>query len=354
MLRLFFQIYLLYILTPRVAIAILNWNGQPFLQQFLPSVVAGTYTNKEIIVIDNASTDNSITYLQEHYPSVRIIRNSSNLGFANGYNEGLKHVEADYFVLLNSDVEVTTGWIEPIINYMEQHPIVAAVQPKLLQFKNRDFFEYAGAAGGWIDSMGYPFSKGRVFEDCEKDEGQYNTPSPIFWATGAAFFIRAAAFREMKGFDGYFFAHMEEIDLCWRLQWAGYEIHSFPEVAVFHVGGGTLPKGNSRKVFLNFRNNLIMLSKNLPLSELIWKIPVRFGLDALSAVKTLISGDLGYFMAVAKAHFAYLGWLLNHRKEGLYPLRKNPKWQGYYSGWVIKDYFLKGRKKFAQIIAHKN
>jgi GT2 family glycosyltransferase len=340
-------------LIPKIAIAILNWNGRDYLQKFLPSVIASTYSNKEIVLIDNASTDDSIHFVQKHYPSVTIIRNEANYGFAKGYNEGLKKVDADYFILLNSDVEVEPGWIEPMVDLLETTKTIAACQPKLLQYHQKDLFEYAGAAGGWIDYLGYPFAKGRIFDVCEKDEGQYNTPAPVFWATGAALFIRASVYREAKGFDEYFFAHQEEIDLCWRLQWAGYTIYSCPQSVVYHVGGGTLPKGNSRKVFLNFRNNLVMMAKNLPLGEAIIKIAWRFILDAVSATKSLFAGQVTYFVAVFEAHIAFLGWLFVRKKVSVFPDKKNKNWQGYWKKSVVWQHFILGKKKFPEIVGKK-
>lgn len=349
----FFKIYLNR-LNPSVAIVILNWNGRAYLEQFLPSVMASTYINKQVVVVDNASTDDSIEFLRSNYPSVQIVKNDTNYGFAGGYNRGLKHIQADYYILLNSDVEVSPNWIEPAVALLESNKNIAACQPTLLQFNNKTLFEYAGAAGGWIDHFGYPFAMGRVFDVCEKDQGQYSQSEPIFWASGAALFIRSSCFWEVKGFDEYFFAHQEEIDLCWRLQWAGYQIMSCPQAVVYHVGGGTLPKGNARKVFLNFRNNLVMIYKNLPASERFWKISWRFVLDAISAFKSLLAGEGTYFIAVIKAHLAFLGWVLHHKKDSLFPVKKNPMWSGYYRGSVVWKYFVSGKKKFTEIVEKKN
>src|ERR1700749_3754016 len=257
---------------PLVSIVILNWNGRKFLEQFLPSVLASTYNNKKIIVADNASTDDSISFLQQSFPSIRIISNPGNEGFAKGYNTALQQIESDYFVLLNSDVEVTPGWIEPIIALMESDRSIAACQPKILAYNNKHQFEYAGASGGWMDNFGYPFSRGRIFDVVEDDNGQYNDAQPCFWASGAALFVKAAVYKELNGLDEYIFAHQEEIDLCWRMQLAGYKVYVQPASIVYHVGGGTLPHGNSRKVFLNFRNNLVMLAKNFTLGTALWKI----------------------------------------------------------------------------------
>ena len=226
-----------------VAIVILNYNGKKYLEKFLSSVVASTYTNKKIVVADNASTDDSVAFVKEYFPTVEVIINTENEGFAGGYNWAMQHVQSDYYILLNSDVEVPPYWIEPIIEEMEKHPDIAAAQPKMLAYKNPDSFEYAGACGGWIDYLGYPFSRGRIFDVLEKDNGQYNDVQDIFWATGAALFIRSNVFHQMKGFNASFFAHQEEIDLCWRIQLAGYRIVVVPQSKVFHVGAGTLPRG---------------------------------------------------------------------------------------------------------------
>ena len=248
---------------PSVAIVILNFNGRNYLEKFLPSVIASTYPNKRIIVADNASSDDSIAFIQNNFPSVEIIALDKNYGFAGGYNEALSKIESDYYILLNSDVEVTPGWIEDMITLMEADKNIAACQPKILSFYNKNYFEHAGACGGWIDALGYAFARGRIFDICEEDKGQYNTNQKVFWATGAALCIRAKCFHEMGGFDAHLFAHMEEIDLCWRLQRKGYAVYCCPSSVVYHVGGGTLPKTNSRKTYLNFRNNLIILFKNL-------------------------------------------------------------------------------------------
>jgi GT2 family glycosyltransferase len=339
---------------PLVSIVILNWNGRKFLEQFLPSVQASTWQRKAIVVIDNASTDDSIDFLQTHYPSVRIERNAGNFGFAKGYNEGLKRVESDYYVLLNSDVEVTPDWIEPIIALMEANPAIGACQPKLLQYANRTLFEYAGAAGGWLDYLGYPLARGRIFDVCEPDLGQYDTAEPVFWASGAAMFVRANLYHQLGGLDEYFFAHQEEIDFCWRLQLAGYQVYACPQSVVYHVGGGTLPKGNSRKVFLNFRNNLVMMAKNMPAGAALVKILYRFWLDAISALKSLLAGQGTYFIAVFRAHFAFLGWLLFKRKQSIFPAEKKGKLQGYLHKSVVCSHFIKGKKTFAEIVKNKS
>ena len=336
---------------PQVAIVILNWNGRKFLEQFLPSVLLSSYSNKEVIVADNFSTDDSIDFVEKNYPAVGIIRLTQNWGFTKGYNEALKQVQADYFVLLNSDVEVTPGWLEPMTDLLEDDKTIAACQPKLRSYHDKKMFEYAGAAGGWIDKYGYPFSKGRIFEICEEDQGQYDQSEPIFWASGAALFIRSTVFHEMKGFDEYFFAHQEEIDLCWRIQLAGYKIYSCPSSIVYHVGGGTLERGNSRKTYLNFRNNHIMLNKNLPLSKKIWIVPIRFFLDTISALKGLLAGDRGYFVAIVKAHFAFLNWYIFHRKNSLFPISRKGQLRGYLAKNIVWQFFVKKKKTFSEIVA---
>ena len=334
---------------PRVAVVILNWNGKVLLEQFLPSLGRSSYPNLELVVVDNGSTDHSVSFLQQQYPQIKTIILSENLGYAGGYNAALQQVEADYYILLNSDVEVSPGWVEPLIELMETHTNVAASQPKLLSFHHKNKFEYAGASGGWIDSLGYPFARGRVLEHCETDHGQYDKAAPIFWASGAAFCVRAKAFHEMNGFDASFFAHQEEIDLCWRLQLKGYQIYSCPQSVVWHVGGSTLPKGNSQKTFLNYRNNLWMLAKNLPVGTLCWVLPIRFALDALAAYKSLFSGDPGYWWAVAKSHFALIGKLIKgfEDTQSVYP-KKNTL-LGRYKGSIVFDYFIKGKKTFLEI-----
>ncbi len=338
---------------PTVAVVILNWNGKNFLEKFLPSVLTSTYRNIQIIVADNASTDDSIVFLQQHFPTIQIIENDTNEGFAKGYNTALKQVTAKYFVLLNSDVEVTANWIEPIIELMENNTTIAACQPKILDYKNKTYFEYAGACGGFIDALGYPFARGRVLEKIEEDKGQYNDAIPCFWATGAAMFVRASVYKQLGGLDEYFFAHQEEIDLCWRMQLSGYKVYVQPASVVYHVGGGTLPKGNTKKTYLNFRNNLIMLWKNTATKNLILKLPIRFSLDALAAYKGLFNGDVGYFFAIIKAHIHFAKWLLIDRKKSLFVQPINNKLQGFYPKSMLWQYYIKKKKTFLEIVASK-
>jgi len=340
------------LLNPSVAIVILNYNGKKHLSVFLPSVLATEYANLQIIVADNGSTDDSIPFLQSNYPSVKILQNNTNLGFAGGYNWALKQVKADYFILLNSDVEVTPNWITPIIELMEANPLVVACQPKILSYNNKHLFEYAGASGGWIDYLGYPFSRGRVFDVCEQDNGQYEDACPIFWASGASFFIKSSVFHEMNGFDPYFFAHQEEIDLCWRMQLKGYKVMACPFSVVYHLGAGTLPRGG-RKVFLNFRNNLIMLWKNLPLRELWWKLPFRLILDAISAWKGLFTGDIWFFTAIVKAHFGFFYWVITSSKSVKRTGIPMLSLDGVYNDSVVWNYFVNQKKRFLEIIPKK-
>lgn len=336
--------------APFVAIVILNWNGRRHLQQFLPSVLASTYTNYKVVVADNASTDDSITFLKAHYPQVELLVLPTNYGFAKGYNEALKNIAADYYMLLNSDVEVTPDWLQPMIALLEKDKTYAACQPKLLSFQQKILFEYAGAAGGWIDAFGYPFARGRIFDICERDNGQYDCTQEVFWASGAALLIKSSAFHAADGFDEMFFAHQEEIDLCWRLQLQGYTILCCPDAVVYHVGGGTLPRGNSRKTFLNFRNNLMMLAKNLHRSEAWWKIPFRMVLDYLSALKGLLSGDAGYFVTILKAHAAFYKWIffktpIRNGKE-----KKLKRLEGVYGHNIVWQHFGKKKNTFSEIV----
>lgn len=298
--------------------------------------------------------DDSVTFIQQHYPQIKILQNKVNEGFAKGYNIALKHVIADYYVLLNSDVEVEPEWMEPIIELMETNDTIAACQPKILSYHNKKKFEYAGACGGWLDNFGYPFNRGRVFDICEFDNGQYDDAIPVFWATGAALFIRSEIYKQMDGFDEFFFAHQEEIDLCWRIQLAGYKIYIQPASVVYHVGGGTLPMGNKKKVFLNFRNNLVMLTKNLPVTQALWKIPFRIGLDTIAAWKGLLSGNGVTFTAIATAHLHYWRWLGFAKHKRSIIKKRHKQIQGLYPGLIIWDYFIKGKKTFSGIVCNKD
>lgn len=290
----------------KLSVVILNWNGADMLRKFLPSVLACSQEEGvEVCVADNGSTDDSCEVIKWEFPGVRLIRLSENYGFAEGYNRALKQVEAEYVVLLNSDVEVTPDWLTPMVDYMDAHPEVAACQPKILSYRDRNNFEYAGAAGGFIDRYGYPFCRGRIFDSVEEDKGQYNKTIPVFWATGAALLIRLNVYREVGGLDGRFFAHMEEIDLCWRLRSRGYTVICSPFSTVYHVGGATLKKDNPHKTFLNFRNNLLMLYKNLPEKELRRVMCVRACLDYVAAAFFFLKADFHNAHAVIEARREY-------------------------------------------------
>lgn len=320
----------------KIAVVILNWNGVKLLEQFLPSVVR--YSPEAVIyVADNASTDDSVSFVKTHFPSVQIIKNKSNLGFAQGYNEALKQVDSDIYALVNSDIEVTENWLQPILETFEKEPETAIVQPKILDYKNKEYFEYAGAAGGFIDQYGYPFCRGRIFETLEKDNGQYNDDCAIFWASGACFFIRSAVFKQLNGFDADFFAHQEEIDLCWRAKNNDYQIKYIGKSVVYHVGGATLQQGNPQKTYLNFRNSLIMLLKNLPKSDLLRVLILRMILDGIAGIQFLFQGKFTHFFATLKAHFAFYRSMSAH-----YLKRDKKQIKKYYKiKSVVYAYFIR-------------
>ena len=333
------------------AVVILNYNGKRWLEKFLPSVLQHS-GNAHIVVADNLSTDDSVRFIQTQFPSVDLIEIPSNMGFCGGYNFALNLIREKYYVLLNSDVEVTAGWIAPVIHLLESNLRIAAVQPKVLSYSNKDSFEYAGAAGGYIDSFGYPFCRGRIFNDLEKDQGQYDDTRQVFWATGACLFIRSKCFHQMNGLDEDFFAHMEEIDLCWRLQKAGYEIYFQGQSKVYHVGGGTLAVSNPRKTYFNFRNGLSLIFKNLPLLSLIWKLPVRIFLDWIASFKFLIDGSSKDCKAVWNAHFDFVKGLNREIKKR----RTSDQRSGHsgslpmiYPKLLIVDYFLLKRRSFKRL-----
>jgi GT2 family glycosyltransferase len=337
---------------PKVAVVILNWNGLKHLEQFLPSVLASTYPNLDVIVGDNASTDGSVVFLQARYPSVGIIENKENYGFTGGYNRILTQVEADYYVLLNSDVEVTPDWIEPVIALMESDERIAAAGPKLKSYAQKTHFEYAGAAGGFIDCLGYPFCRGRIFDVLEEDNGQYDTPSEIFWASGAALFIKKKLWDAAGGFDESFFAHMEEIDLCWRLKNMGYKVVYCPQSVVYHLGGGTLNAESPFKTYLNFRNNLLLLKNNLPFWRAFFKIGLRFWLDLLALVKFLADGKSKNAWAISKAHRNFVRRLFSKSKVKSQKL-KVYSWgnlSGYYSRSIVWDFFVGKKRKFSELV----
>lgn len=336
---------------PSVAVVIIHWNKRALLEQFLPSVVASTYPNLKIVIADNASTDDSIVYVKANFPSVKTLVLDQNYGYAGGYNHALKQIEADYYVLLNNDVEVTPNWIEPIIEAMQKDEKIAAAQPKILQYKQKDHFEYAGGAGGYIDYLGYVFCRGRLFETMEKDEGQYNNNVPIFWASGACLFIKSKAFHQIGGFDEHFFAHMEEVDLCWRLQLADHQVWYIGNSQVYHLGGSTLQQGNPKKTYLNFRNSLQMLLKNSEVKTLYWLIPVRSTLDLLSSIYFLMNAKTADSGAVHRAHadffFKFGKWW--KKRKNVLKLKPSIHLHGVYQESVILEHFVKKKQAFSQL-----
>lgn len=328
----------------KTAVVILNWNGAKLLQQFLSSVLqySGDAT---IYVADNASTDTSIAVLKNEFPSIKIIENAGNYGFAKGYNEALKYVEEPYYALVNSDIEVTENWLQPIVAIFNNEPNTAIIQPKLLDYNKKTYFEYAGAAGGFIDKYGFPFCRGRIFDTLEEDLGQYNTETEIFWATGACFFIRKEVFRSLQGFDGDFFAHQEEIDLCWRANNVGHTIKYCPTSVVYHVGGATLNEANPMKTFLNFRNSLLMLTKNLPKEKLVPIIFIRMCLDGLAGVQFIFQGKFKHTFAILKAHFYFYHLIGRNLKKR----NNSQKTAYYYTNSIVWNYFVQKKNTFNRI-----
>ena len=335
----------------KIAIVILNWNGAKMLRRFLPNVLDFSRDEAVVYVADNASTDNSLEVLKTHFSEVRLVLLDRNWGFAEGYNRALRQVEAEYYVLLNSDVEVSHHWLTPLIEFMDNHPDVAACQPKLLSENDRDKFEYAGASGGFIDRFGYPFCRGRMFDTVENDDGQYDYATEILWATGACMVVRADDFMQAGGFDTRFFAHSEEIDLCWRLRLAGKKIYCIPDSFVYHIGGGTLPKNNPMKTYLNFRNNLTMLYKNLPENDLRRVMSVRFLLDYVAAFQALLSGRIGDFCAILKGRKAFRKWMPEYKKvrEQIQAMRKIDNVTGIYGRSILWQYYVKRHRKYSEL-----
>ena len=335
----------------KVAIVILNWNGQRMLERYLPSVLACS-EDAVVWVADNASTDESMRYLHEHHPEVRTLQLDRNWGFADGYNRALQQIEAEYYVLLNSDVEVTSHWLAPLVEFMDAHPEVAACQPKLLSVVDKGAFEYAGASGGFLDRYGYPYCRGRIFGVVERDTGQYDQPCEVLWATGACLFIRSSDFHVSGGFDGRFFAHSEEIDLCWRLRIMGRGVWCVPSSKVYHLGGGTLPKSNPMKTFLNFRNNLTMLYKNLPADDLRHVMRVRRWLDVLAAFQALLlHGNWGDFRAIFRARRAFRAWRSQFEadRERIQAMRKQGEGDARSPLALLWQYYGRRRKRFFQL-----
>ena len=334
---------------PHVAIAILNYNGKKYLEAYLPSVLAATYPNLSVWVIDNQSTDDSLAFLMAHYPSVKIIQNGDNLGFAAGYNKGLQHIEADYFLLLNSDVRVPPDFIQPVIKLMENNLSIAFVQPKIRWQHQPEKLEYAGAAGGMLDALGYPFCRGRVLDRLEYDSGQYDDTTPVFWATGACLFARAKVYRELGGFYDFFYMHNEEIDLCWRAQNIGHLVYACGASTVYHVGGGSLEKLNPRKTYYNFRNNLVMLTRNMPLGRLLWLIPVRTGLDLIAGLQLALTGHPDMSLALLKGMGTYWKWLLLDKEKNWPAKRGFSGCKGIFKGSIVFNYFFRKQKTWREM-----
>jgi GT2 family glycosyltransferase len=329
----------------KIAVVILNWNGVKLLEQFLPSVIQFS-PEATIYVADNASTDESVAFVKNNFPSVMIVQNKTNQGFAGGYNDALHYIDADIYALVNSDIEVTNNWLKPILETFESETETAIIQPKILDFKKKDYFEYAGAAGGFIDQFGYPFCRGRIFDTLEKDNGQYNDKVDIFWASGACFFIRSTVYKELKGFDEDFFAHQEEIDLCWRAINKGYKIKYISDSIVYHVGGATLQQANPQKTYLNFRNSLLMLTKNLPQNTLFQVLIIRMLLDGIAGIKYLVEGQFAHFWAIIRAHFSFYSLFVNNYKKR----EKNQVEIYFKTKSIVFEYYVKNGTVFVDVI----
>ncbi len=336
----------------KLSIVILNWNGREFLKKFLPSVIKySSFPWAEIIVADNGSEDDSKEVVEKEFPSVKFLQLDRNFGFAEGYNKALSLLESDYYLLLNSDVEVSENWLLPLIECMESDPLVGACHPKILQLDQPQKFEYAGASGGFIDHFGYPFCRGRIMNIQEEDKEQYNHTIPVFWASGAAMMIRSSIWMKMEGFDSDFYAHMEEIDLCWRMKNQGYKIMVCPSSRVYHLGGGSLAYGNPRKIYLNFRNNLFLLYKNLPKNRLYPTLLKRMILDGVAALQFLLTGQFSAFRKVFEAHVSFYKniTLLRAKRKELLPKIIKENHPEIYKGSIVWDFFIKGRKKFSEL-----
>jgi len=336
----------------KLAIVLLNWNGKTFLERFIPNIKDhSSYQGVELVVIDNASADDSVDYMKTNHPDVRLVLLDKNYGFAGGYNQGLDQIEASYYLLLNTDVEVTEGWLDPLLAWMDKHPDTGVCMPKINAWDDRGSFEYAGAAGGYIDFLGYSFCRGRIFDFIEKDHGQYDDPVSVFWATGACMLIRSELFYQLGGFDPDFFAHMEEIDLCWRVKNFGYNIFCVPQSRVYHIGGGTLPKNNPRKTYLNFRNNLYLLYKNLPDQLLIKTFLTRIVLDWISSFHLLLQGKSGDAKAVLQAHIDFIKQYnqLRAKRKAIRSYSRLPRHKEIYQKSVVWKFFVQNNKKYSDL-----
>jgi GT2 family glycosyltransferase len=338
--------------TPSVALVILNWNTAFYLERFLPFLLATSYKNREIYVIDNNSNDGSLEMLRNRFPAVHALPMSDNKGFAGGYNFGLNRIDADYYLIVNSDIEVTTGFIEPLIDLLENNPEIGICQPKLLALDRRDYFEYSGAAGGWIDRLGLPFTRGRVLTTIEKDTGQYDTTEEVFWATGACMCFSSKLFRQTGGFYDFYFMHQEDIDLCWRVRNMGYSIYACPSSVVYHKGAGTLSWEDSLKTFLTFRNNYVLISRNLPFFHALAIVTIRLATDFLGIFYFLFRREPGISKAMLKAAFSYFWWILAYReKNNPHPQPKGWKKKScIYNGTILFPYFFKNKRKFTELV----
>ncbi|MEY2963311.1 MAG: hypothetical protein RL754_572 [Bacteroidota bacterium] len=337
-----------------IAVAILNWNGVALLQKYLPGVIKDSAPYK-VYVIDNDSTDESLTLLEHKFPQVEVVRTGANMGYAGGYNVGMASIHEDYVVLLNSDVRTTPGWLNPIADHFQEHPKCAAVQPKILWDRDTGKFEYAGGAGGMMDALGYPFCRGRIFNELESDIGQYNDARQVFWASGACLVVNNNVFKELGGLDPMLFAHMEEIDLCWRMQRAGYEVWVQPESTVYHLGGATLAMDSPKKTFLNFRNNLSIMVKNLPHWQAMAIVFMRLILDGVAGIKFVLEGKPLHTWAIVRAHFAFYGRFSRIQREraktAKHPFMKLSKLKGTYPGSIVVQFYLKQRKTYKEVIS---
>ena len=331
----------------KVAVVILNWNGKKFLADFLPTLIKSTPTYADIVIADNKSNDDSVSFIRENFPEVHLVLNDENYGFAGGYNKALSKIDAEYFILLNSDIEVTNNWIEPLVSFMDENQTVGACQPKIRSYHEKEKFEYAGASGGFIDMLGYPFCRGRVFQSIEFEEQQYDNPIEIFWATGACLMVRSDLYKKLGGLDDDFFAHMEEIDFCWRLANNGFKIYCVPSSVIFHVGGGTLHKSNPRKSYLNFRNNLFLIYKNIPQNRFYSVFITRLILDKIAAFKFLLDGDFKDCWAVFKAYISFINSLKTLKEK-----RKmiNPSFfKNVYNRSIVMDFYIHKLKKYSDL-----
>jgi GT2 family glycosyltransferase len=334
----------------RVAVVILCWNGRKLLEEFLPSVIQFTPPGTDIIVADNNSADDSVAFVTANFPRVKILQLNKNFGFAAGYNEAIKEIDAEYVLLLNQDVAVTENWLPPLLEVIEQDPNISAVQPRIKSYLQKNYFEYAGAAGGWIDKYGYTFCRGRIFDAIEEDKGQYNDATTIFWASGACLLTRKSVYQQLGGLDADFFAHMEEIDLCWRMNNAGFTLRYCPDATVYHLGGGSLPQGNAFKTYLNYRNNLVMMMKNLPSKNYAGILMMRILLDQVAALRSLLTFHFGDFFAVWKAHLYILSHLAAISKKRAAVDSSFPGSKGVFNGSLVWEFFIRKKKTFSAIV----